>query len=60
MEGEVALRALFDRVPDLSPAGPARRRGTTILRGYDAMPVRLGPTSTTVRSSGEGALRSSP
>jgi cytochrome P450 len=41
MEGEVALQALFERFPDLAPAGPARRRGTIILRGYDSMPVSL-------------------
>jgi len=46
MEGEVALRALFERFPDLGPAGPARRRSTIILRGYDSMPVRLGRAST--------------
>lgn len=42
MEGEVALRALFERFPGLAPAGPARRRGTLILRGFESMPVRLG------------------
>jgi len=41
MEGEVGLRALFDRFPDLTPAGPPHRRPTRVLRGYDAMPVRL-------------------
>ena len=41
MEGEVALRALFERFPDLAPAGGAHRRETRILRGYDAMPVTL-------------------
>lgn len=45
MEGEVALRALFERFPDLTPAGPACRRGTIILRGYDSMPVTLGTAS---------------
>jgi cytochrome P450 len=43
MEGEVALRALFERFPELTPAGEARRRPTRILRGYEAMPVRPGP-----------------
>ena len=42
MEGEVALRALFERFPDLAPAGAPHRRGTRVLRGYDAMPVDLG------------------
>ncbi len=44
MEGEVGLRALFDRFPDLTPAGPPHRRPTRVLRGYDAMPVRLAAT----------------
>ncbi|GAA1181215.1 cytochrome P450 [Pseudonocardia alaniniphila] len=41
MEGEVGLRALFDRFPDLALDGPPRRRPTRVLRGFDAMPVRL-------------------
>jgi cytochrome P450 len=45
MEGEVGLRALFDRFPDLAPAGPPHRRPTRVLRGYDAMPVRLTPAT---------------
>lgn len=43
MEGEVGLRALFDRYPDLQTLPGARRRNTRILRGYDTLPVRLGP-----------------
>jgi cytochrome P450 len=39
MEGEVALRRLFERFPQLTPAGPAHRRPTRVVRGYDAMPV---------------------
>lgn len=39
MEGEVALRRLFERFPRLAPAGRPRRRPTRVLRGYDAMPV---------------------
>jgi cytochrome P450 len=42
MEGEVALRALFERFPDLAPGDPPRRRRTVILRGYESMPVLLG------------------
>ncbi|MGY1609617.1 MULTISPECIES: cytochrome P450 [unclassified Geodermatophilus] len=42
MEGEVALQALFERFPDLAPAGPSRRRGTIVLRGHEALPVVLG------------------
>ncbi|MDD7939408.1 cytochrome P450 [Actinomycetospora lutea] len=48
MEGEVALRALFERHPRLAPAGPPRRRPTRILRGYAELPVRLEPAVTTV------------
>ncbi|MEO7058677.1 MAG: cytochrome P450 [Lapillicoccus sp.] len=44
MEGEVALRALFDRFPDLALAGVPHRRPTRVLRGYDALPVRLTPS----------------
>lgn len=48
MEGEIALRALFERFPDLRLAGPPRRRPTRVLRGYESMPVAL--TSAAVRS----------
>jgi cytochrome P450 len=42
LEGEVGLRALFDRFPDLSLL-PGRRRTTTqVLRGWDALPVSTG------------------
>ena len=42
MEGEVGLRALFERFPGLALAAPPHRRPTRVLRGYDAMPVTLG------------------
>lgn len=42
LEGEIGLRALFDRFPELALDGPPRRRTTRVLRGFDAMPVRLG------------------
>ena len=42
MEGEIGLRSLFERFPDLAPAGPARRRSTRVLRGYASLPVTLG------------------
>jgi cytochrome P450 len=45
MEGEVGLRALFDRFPGLALAGPPRRRPTRVLRGYASMPVRLSPAT---------------
>jgi cytochrome P450 len=41
-EGEIGLRALFRRFPDLALAGPPHRRATRLLRGYDAMPVTRG------------------
>jgi cytochrome P450 len=46
MEGEVALRALFERFPDLGAAGPGRRRRTIVLRGYDSLPVLVPSTVT--------------
>jgi cytochrome P450 len=41
LEGEIGLRALFDRYPGLALAGEPHRRPTRVLRGYDALPVRL-------------------
>lgn len=52
MEGEVALRALFERFPRLGPAGSGRRRGTVILRGFESLPAVLGPTSPRPGSAG--------
>nr|WP_042193766.1 cytochrome P450 [Kibdelosporangium sp. MJ126-NF4]CEL20902.1 putative cytochrome P450 hydroxylase [Kibdelosporangium sp. MJ126-NF4]CTQ98293.1 putative cytochrome P450 hydroxylase [Kibdelosporangium sp. MJ126-NF4] len=43
MEGEVGLRALFDRYPDLRLRPGATRRGTRILRGYERLPAVLKP-----------------
>jgi cytochrome P450 len=42
MEATVALQALYDRFPDLTPAGPPVRRGTRVLRGYEHLPVAVG------------------
>ena len=42
MEGEIALRALFERFDLLAPAGEPHRRETRILRGFSSMPVTLG------------------
>jgi cytochrome P450 len=42
LEGEIGLRRLFARFPELAAAGTPQRRGTRTLRGYDAIPVRLG------------------
>lgn len=40
LEGEVGLRRLFERFPDLEPAGPGQRRPTRVLRGWESLPVR--------------------
>jgi cytochrome P450 len=45
MEGEVGLRLLFERYPELQTMPGARRRDTRILRGYATLPVRLGARS---------------
>lgn len=45
LEGEIGLRRLFERFPDLTLAGPLRRRGTRTLRGYTRIPVALQPVS---------------
>jgi cytochrome P450 len=42
IEGTVALRALFDRFPDLTLSAPPRRRGLVTLHGFDRLPARLG------------------
>jgi cytochrome P450 len=41
MEGEVGLRRLFDRYPDLRLEPGARRRSTRILRGFATLPASL-------------------
>ena len=43
MEGEVGLRTLFERYPDLRVEPGAVRRSTRILRGYEQLPVTLNP-----------------
>jgi cytochrome P450 len=42
-EGEVGLRAFFDRFPDVRSAGPGSRRDTRVLHGWSTLPVALGP-----------------
>lgn len=39
LETAVALRALYERHPDLHVAGRVERRGTRVLRGYERLPV---------------------
>lgn len=41
MEGEIGLRTIFDRFPDLRPLAGARRRPTRILRGFERLPTSL-------------------
>lgn len=41
MEGEIGLRTIFDRFPDLQLLSGARRRPTRILRGFERLPARL-------------------
>jgi cytochrome P450 len=41
-EGEVGLRAFFDRFPDVRAAGAGTRRDTRVLRGWSTLPVALG------------------
>ena len=43
MEGEVGLRVLHERFPDLRVLPGARRRSTRILRGFESLPVLLRP-----------------
>jgi cytochrome P450 len=45
LEGEVGLRSLFDRFPNLALAGTGTRRPTRVLRGWASLPVRLGSAS---------------
>lgn len=45
MEGEVGLRTLFERYPDLELRPGAQRRDTRILRGYATLPAGLGVRS---------------
>ncbi len=47
MEGEVGLRTLFERYPDLRVERGAVRRSTRILRGYEHLPVTLSPEAIT-------------
>jgi cytochrome P450 len=41
-EGEVGLRAFFDRYPHARLAGNARRRDTRVLRGWASLPIAIG------------------
>lgn len=41
-EGEVGLRAFFERFPEVRAAGLGTRRDTRVLRGWSSLPVVLG------------------
>ena len=43
MEGEVGLRAIWERFPDLRLDAGATRRETRILRGFETLPATLRP-----------------
>lgn len=43
MEGEVGLRAIWERFPDLRLEPGAHRRETRILRGFETLPATLRP-----------------
>ncbi|MFZ0118891.1 MAG: cytochrome P450 [Pseudonocardiaceae bacterium] len=58
LEGEVGLQTLFRRFPDLALYGALHRRPTRVLRGYDAIPVRL-CSRTATGTSGHSRTRSS-
>lgn len=49
-EGEVGLRAFFERYPAAQLAGAGSRRDTRVLRGWSTLPIRLGEARTAVRS----------
>ncbi len=49
-EGEVGLRAFFERYPDAQLAGDGSRRDTRVLRGWSTLPIRLGAARAAVRS----------
>ncbi len=51
LEGEVGLQTLFRRFPDLALSGAPHRRPTRVLRGYDAIPVRLNSSAATDTSA---------
>lgn len=42
LEAAVALRALYERYPDLTVSGTPQRRPTRVLRGYERLPVTTG------------------
>lgn len=45
LEAAVALRALYERFPDLRVAGEPERRSTRVLRGFERLPVQGTPAA---------------
>ena len=45
LEAQVAFEKLFARFPEISLAGTPERRDRLVLRGYEALPVRLEPAA---------------
>ena len=41
LEAVIALQTLFERFPDLAPAGPPTRRRTRVLHGFEHFPVAV-------------------
>ena len=54
LEATTALRLLAERLPQLSLAGPVRRRSGFVIRGPLSLPVRAGAPRTVI--SGEAAV----
>ena len=42
LEAQVAFEKLFERFPDIAPAGTPTRRDRLVLRGYETLPITLG------------------
>ena len=48
LEAAIALETLFERFPDLTLAGPAVRRRTRVLHGFEHLPVAVAPAAPSV------------
>jgi hypothetical protein len=52
LEGATALRALFERFPDLALDGTPTRHATRVLRGYQHLPVATSASALTSTATG--------
>jgi cytochrome P450 len=59
-EGEVGLRAFFDRYPDATLAGPGKRRDTRVLRGWSELPVSLQSRASSAADGPSGTVGRQP